>query len=75
MFTWNKRPKNQILAVENWAKLLHLRNGVRPEEVRNRMECILRENSLQQLQILSGLIFKIQKCRTVPIVNKHMYLF
>jgi len=26
--TWRERPENQVLRVEAWAKLLHLRNGM-----------------------------------------------
>lgn len=43
MFTWSERPKNQVWTVEAWANL-HLRNEIRPEEIRNKKECILCKN-------------------------------
>lgn len=72
MFTWSERPKNQVLTVEAWANL-HLRNEIRPEEIRNKTECILCKNRLHQLQALRGVVFKIQKYRKVSTINKDTY--
>lgn len=61
MFTWSKRPENQVLTGKAQEKVLHLRNEVRPRKLGTRWNTFFLRADCSNCKSWGGVIIKIQK--------------